>query len=778
MPGLQIQIQGVVQGVGFRPYIWRLAHELQLTGTVRNDLQGVRIEAWGTETALNQLIQQIPGQLPVLASITSMQCQPLTAESELSQFSIIHSADQGLVQTPVTADAAICPDCLTEIQNPQDRRFAYPFTNCTHCGPRLSVVNAVPYDRQRTSMAIFKMCPECQAEFDNPSDRRFHAQTNCCPVCGPQVWLEMATGDVISCSNPVQQAADALKNQKILALKGLGGFHLVCDAGYEDTVQQLRELKGRYAKPLGLMALDIAMIESFCELDTVEKKVLMSHSAPMVLLAMKQPLPTGIAQNIAAGQNYLGFMLPYTPLHYLLLQEVGRPLVMTSGNISDEPQCIDNKIIQSRLGERVDVYLMHNRPIINRLDDSVLKKMAGRMRVFRRGRGFTPEQKRLPDGFEVARPILAMGAEQKNSFAMCAEGKVTVSQYIGDLKYAAAYQEYRRQLTFYHELFQFQPQVIAVDCHSSYLATQMGVELAEAQASPLMEIQHHHAHAAAVMAEAGLPLDTKPVLAMTFDGLGLGEQQQLWGGEFLYCDYRQFKRLGCLQAVALPGGNQASLEPWRNTLAQLHSHLNWQQIQIDYSNLKFFRFLRTRPHETMTRMIERGINAPLSSSCGRWLDAAAALLGICMERVQYEGQAAIELENLAEPVFFAQQNPPYGFELQKKDGLWILNWRLFWQQLLQDLAEGVERSQIAARIHHTLVAAGLAMIEQLAQMHSFDTVILTCGVMQNRLILEALTERLGEQGYQVLSPADYPANDGGIALGQAVIAAAKDIAGF
>ncbi len=778
MQGLSIQIQGVVQGVGFRPYIWRLASEFGLRGTVCNDRQGVQIAVWGAETALQAFIRQIPLQLPPLASITSIQCQPLNTASETERFSITHSTEQGQVQTPVTADAALCPDCLLEIQNPQDRRFAYPFTNCTHCGPRLSVVNAIPYDRQRTSMASFKMCFECQAEFDDPADRRFHAQTNCCPVCGPQVWLETPQGARLPDINPIHQAADAFKNHKILAIKGLGGFHLVCDAGDESTVQRLRELKGRYAKPLGLMALDVAMVEAFCELDDLEKKALTSHQAPMVLLLVKASLSTGIAKNIASGQNYLGFMLPYTPLHYLLLKEVGRPLVMTSGNISDEPQYIDNQMIRFRLGDSVDFYLMHDRPIINRLDDSVVKKMAGQMRVLRRGRGFAPQQKRLPEGFEKARPVLAMGAEQKNSFALCFDGCVTVSQYVGDLKYAEAYQEYRRQLMFYRQLFHFEPQSIAVDWHSSYLATQTGMDWAESLNIPIVEVQHHHAHAAACMAEAGLPLHTEPVLAITFDGMGLGEQQQIWGGEFLWCDYRQFKRLGCFQPVALPGGNQATLEPWRNTLAQLHSYLDWQQIQINYKDLEFFRFLQTCPHESISMMIERGINAPLSSSCGRWLDAAAALLGICMERVQYEGQAAIELENLAEPVFVSQRDKAYRFELTQHGELWALNARLFWQQMLNDLGQGIEPCLIAARIHQSLVAACVLMTEQLALSYPFDTVVLTGGVMQNRLILEALTTRLNEQGYRVLIPTDYPVNDGGIALGQAVIAAAKDVMGF
>jgi hydrogenase maturation protein HypF len=771
MPGRAIRVRGIVQGVGFRPTIWRLAGQHRLTGEVWNDGEGVMIHAFGSDEDLEAFILQIPLQLPPLARLDSLEVQTLDDLPQCEEFRIVASRHNG-VETPVAADAAICPDCLADIADPGNRRYRYPFTNCTHCGPRLSIIRKVPYDRCHTSMAEFAMCSQCQREYDNPADRRFHAQANCCPDCGPKVWLEDQYGQQLDCADPLKQAAELIRQGHILAIKGLGGFHLACNAADQDAVARLRQRKRRYAKPFALMAGDVETIARYAVLNEQEKQALHDKAAPIVLLSASGET---LARGIAPDDDKLGFMLPYTPLHTLLLQELDEPIVLTSGNISDEPQCTDNDEAREKLTDIADYLLLHDRAIVNRLDDSVARLMDGKMRVLRRARGYSPEALLLPPGFEKTDNILAMGAELKNSFCLLKNGQAVVSQHIGDLENAAVQRDYRNAIDLYKNLYGFKPQCIAVDNHPGYLSTQYGQTLAEIDAAVLVPVQHHHAHLAACLAEHGVALNAPPVLAAIFDGLGMGDDGTLWGGEFLLGDYRGYTRLGHFQPIALPGGIQAIREPWRNTYAQLSYYFDWQMLQRDFADLDIIKLLASKPLAMLTTMISKNLNSPSSTSCGRWFDAFAATLGLHSEQVYYEGQAAIALETLATPLFADEQAYPQAWAIDRSGELSVLSWQGLWLAVLADLKRGADKARIAARIHHSLIAATVELLSELSRQTGIDRIMLSGGVFQNRLLLEGVSCELRRHGKTVLSPQRYPMNDGGLALGQAVIAAARSI---
>ncbi|TRW97163.1 carbamoyltransferase HypF [Candidatus Methylobacter oryzae] len=767
MSGRAIRVRGVVQGVGFRPTIWRIAQQYRLSGEVWNDGEGVMIHAFGRDPDLEDFIRQIPLQLPPLARLDSLDVQILDQLPDSNGFRIAASRQNG-VETPIAADAATCPDCLADIADPGNRRYRYPFTNCTHCGPRLSIIRRVPYDRCHTSMAEFAMCPQCQQEYDDPADRRFHAQANCCSYCGPKLWLEDRHGQTLDSDDTLKQTAELIRQGFIVAIKGLGGFHLACDATNADAVNRLRERKRRYAKPFALMARNIETIARYAILSGQEKQALSDKAAPIVLLAAQGEK---VASGVAPDDRKLGFMLPYTPLHTLLLQDLNAPIVLTSGNISDEPQCIDNDEVREKLKDIADYLLLHDRAIVNRLDDSVVRLMAGDMRLLRRARGYSPEALALPPGFEQTGHILAMGAELKNSFCLLKNGQAIVSQHIGDLENAAVQADYRSAIELYKQLYDFSPQCIAVDHHPGYLSTQYGQTLA----APVEPVQHHHAHLAACLAEHGVALNAPPVLAAIFDGLGFGDDGGLWGSEFLLGDYKGYTRLGHFQAVALPGGTQAMREPWRNAYAQLLHYFDWQTLQQDYADLDIVKLLVSKPLAMLETMISRNLNSPPGTSCGRWFDAFAAALGLYGEQVHYEGQAAIALETLATPVFSDQQAYPQAWAIDRSGELPVIHWQGLWQAVLADLKRGVDKAVIAARIHHSLSAAAAGLLHDLSRQSGIDTIVLSGGVFQNRLLLEAASGQLAQRGKTVLSPQRYPANDGGLALGQAVIAAARGL---
>jgi len=766
----RILIRGIVQGVGFRPTVWRIAHDLNVSGSVRNNGQGVVIEVWAELSIIDQLLQCLNQQLPPLAKVNTIERQLLCGTPEHLGFEIITS-EASEAATAIAADATICADCLSEINDPGNRRYRYPFTNCTYCGPRFSIIKAIPYDRINTSMAAFNMCPACQTEYDNPNDRRFHAQPNACSDCGPRIWLQDNKGDHMACDDVIEQVAYLIKAGQIVAIKGIGGFHLTCDAMNEQAVAQLRQRKRRYHKPFALLARDVEMIQRFAMVNTQQIELLQSRAAPIILL------PVGgeaLTTDIAPGQQTLGFALPSTALHHLLMQSLQSPLVFTSGNISDNPQCIDNQDACEKLTATADVFLLHDREIINRVDDSVVKFLSGRPVMVRRARGYAPSTIMLPPGFENSPAMLAMGAELKNTFCLTQSAQAIVSQHIGDLESALILVDYRRQLELYLSFYQHRPEVVVVDKHPNYLSTQYGRQLAEDRGITCIEVQHHHAHIAAVMAENVLPLECKPVLGIALDGLGMGENGELWGGEFLLADYAQFKRLAAFEPIALLGGSQAMREPWRNTLAQLLHWFEWPQLIDEFGDLELMQYLQNKPIATLQQMAEQGINSPSCSSAGRLFDAVAAAIAICRDEVGYEGQAAMELEALAAPIH-ESIHCTYPVEPQWRDGQWRLAWPSMWWSVLNDLQQGVSAATIAARFHRTLSAVIVRMALKLCHQYKLQQVVLAGGVFQNRLLLEDVTQQLSKADIEILRPMQLPLNDGAIGFGQVVVAAANEI---
>lgn len=774
--GERIRVRGLVQGVGFRPTVWRLARECGLTGDVRNDGEGVLIRAWAPAPVIDVFCQRLKTQCPPLARIDAIERQPLVGPPPGREFRIVAS-EVSSVRTGVVADAATCSACLAEIRDPADRRYRYPFTNCTHCGPRLSIVRAIPYDRANTSMDAFPMCPECLREYRDPADRRFHAQPNACPDCGPRVWLADAAGSridpgALGAEDAIAAAARLLAEGRILAIKGIGGFHLACDACDAGAVDRLRQRKRRFGKPFALMARDVEAIRRYASLSGEEAALLQEPAAPIVLLDRVAPAPgvAAIAAGVAPGQATLGFMLPYSPLHHLLLADWGGPLVMTSGNLSEEPQCTENADALAELGAIADALLLHDRGIVNRVDDSVVRVMDGAARLLRRARGYAPEPLALPPGFADAPPVLALGGELKSTICLLGDGRAVLSQHLGDLEEVRTAREYARTIDLYGQLFEHRPSAIAVDAHPDYRSSQLGRDWAAREGLALVEVQHHHAHIASVLVENGWPRDAGPVLGIALDGLGWGSDGTLWGGELLVADYRCSTRVGHLRPVPMPGGVQAILEPWRNAYAQLASLLGWDAYRERYPGLELTRFLAAKPLGVLATMIERGINTPLSSSCGRLFDAVAAAVGICRERLSYEGQAAIELEALAAGVPVAPDQG-YPFAVTELDGCLALDPTPMWLGLLDDLARGVAPGAIAARFHAGLARELVALAERLAYEHGLGTLAVSGGVLQNRTLFEAIAQRVRERGLGLIAQRRVPANDGGLALGQALIAA-------
>jgi hydrogenase maturation protein HypF len=773
----EIRVRGTVQGVGFRPTVYRLAKVCGLKGDVCNDGDGVLIRVVGSEEKITEFISKLYQECPPLAKINQVLRSEYLGEFDFDDFVISHSVNT-VVKTEIAADAATCSQCQREIFDPLSRYFRYPFTNCTHCGPRLTIIRAIPYDRNNTSMVKFPMCGDCETEYQDVENRRFHAQPVACFQCGPRAWLERADGqpvvaDMFSMLDDVDAVCTLLQKGEIVAIKGLGGFHLACDATQEMAVKKLRERKKRYHKPFALMARDINIISEYCYVDDLENNLLNSPAAPIVLLNIKPEKQ--VALSVAPGQNTLGFMLPYTPLHHLILRRMNRPIVLTSGNISDEPQCINNEDAKQKLGKIADYFLLHNRDIVNRVDDSVVRVVDDKIQTLRRARGYAPAPIILPSGFENIPPILAMGSELKNTFCLLREGEAILSQHLGDLENAAAFNAYQETLNLYLNLFQHQPEVIAIDKHSEYLSSKLGKELAVTNNIKITEIQHHHAHIAACMAENHIPLNTKPVLGIAFDGLGYGEDGKLWGGEFLLADYCHFQRLATFKPIAMIGGEQAIYQPWRNTYAHLQTAFNWQEIKQEYADLDIIKFLEQKPLKLLNQMIDKNINSPLASSVGRLFDAVAAAIGICREECSYEGQAAIEMEAIANVNILNNDKETinYPFKFKKLAKIYCIDPAPMWEGILQDLKQQISPSEIAAKFHISLATLITQIVKQLNQEYQFNQVVLTGGVFQNQILLQQTSKRLKALGINVLSHSIVPANDGGLSLGQTVISAAK-----
>ncbi len=635
-------------------------------------------------------------------------------------------------------------------------------------------------------MATFPMCPACQTEYDDPLNRRFHAQPVACDHCGPQAWLERADGrpantNRFSMLDDVDAVCTLLQQGEIVAIKGIGGIHLACDATHETAVQRLRDRKHRDHKPFALMVRDLTVIEPYCQIDDDERELLASPAAPIVLLARKSqqdyPPPhhlatrSPIAPAVSPNLSTLGVMLPYTPLHHLMLKRMDRPIVFTSGNLSDEPQCIDNDQAREKLGDIATYFLFHDRDIVNRVDDSVVRIVRGQRQTLRRARGYAPAPLPLPAGFEQAPPILAMGGELKSAFCLLREGEAILSQHLGNLENVIAFDAYQDTLRLYQALFEHEPAVIAADLHPDYLATKLAHTLAADQAIPLYRVQHHHAHIAAAMVEHRLPIDTAPVLGIALDGLGYGADDTLWGGEFLIADYRTCQRAAHFEPVAMLGGAQATRQPWRNTYAQLINALGWENLNAQFGDLELVQFLADQPCGLLDHMLATGLRSPLASSAGRLFDAVAAAVGICRNFASYEGQGAIELEAQMDPDLPCDS--PYPFRVNAEGQRPMLSAAPMWSALLQDLQHGTRVSTIAAKFHLGLAAAIADLATDLAFHHHLTQVVLSGGVCQNQVLLVAVQTQLQQTGLTVLVPHVVPPNDGGIALGQGAIAAAR-----
>ncbi len=772
MTGAQLTVRGQVQGVGFRPTVWRLAQEMQLSGDVKNTAEGVVIRIWGD--AVPAFPARLQHALPALARIEELTIEPLSTVSPKG-FSIVASETGGSMRASITPDAATCDACLAEIRSPFERRFRYPFANCTHCGPRFSIITAAPYDRALTTMAPFDRCPSCEAEYRDPADRRFHAQPIACGRCGPQIWIEkLGHGAVnleaFSMLDDVDATGGMILNGHIVAIRGLGGVHLACDATNAKAVAELRRRKGRIAKAFALMARDLDVVRSFCEVSAIEAAALTGPEAPIVLLkARANALPDAIAP----GLDRLGVMLPYTPFYHLILRRIGRPVVMTSGNPSGEPQCIDNDEVRERLASIADFACLHDREIANRIDDSVVRVDLGRRRILRRARGFAPQPIALPPGFSSDIRVLAMGSELKNTFCLIKNGQAILSEHLGDLEDAATAAAADRTLALYAALFDHSPQIIAVDAHPGYRSTERGIALAGDR--PVIKTQHHHAHIAACLAENGRALDAGPVLGIALDGSGLGDDGTLWGGEFLVADYREYRRAGCFRPVALPGGAAAIQTPWRNAYAHLMAQMGWAEFTMNFSALDLHARFLALPRATLDAMIAQGQNTPLSSSCGRLFDAAAAITGLAWDRQNYEGEAAMRFEAVIDRAALDEPDDlayPFSIPLLNRTGLPYIEPLAAWRAMLGDLILRTPVGVISARFHRGLARAIVAMAARITDGNTIDTVALSGGCFQNATLFALVHEGLARCGKQVLSHSRVPANDGGLALGQAAIALA------
>ncbi len=783
--GVAIRVRGLVQGVGFRPAVWRLAHDCGVSGTVCNDGEGVLIHAWADAPALDRFAAGLRGRCPALGRIDSVeQCAVSGMPPSPGVFRIIASGG-GPAHTGVVPDAVTCQACLDETLDPSSRRYRYPFTNCTHCGPRLSIVDAVPYDRSDTTMAAFPLCAACRREYADPADRRFHAQAMACPACGPRIWIEWSDGSREQ-GDPLETVCRYLRLGGIVAIKGLGGFQLACIATAPAAVMKLRVLKRRARKPFALLARDMAIIERYCIVGDADEALLRSASGPIVVMPAILPTAGGGLPDVAPDIATLGFMLPSTALHHLIMGALDDPIVLTSGNVADEPQCIENGDARARLAGMADVLLMHDRKIAARIDDSVASVLCGAPRLLRRARGYAPAPLRMPRDFVAAPPVLAMGAQQKNAFCLLREGAAVVSHHIGELENGETYRDYKASIARYEKLFGHDARIVAVDLHPGYLSRKLGIDIARQRNLPLAEIQHHHAHFAACLAENDIGLAPN-VLGIVLDGLGMGVGRRLWGGEFLLGGYASCARVASLTPVALPGGARAVLEPWRNMYAHLCASLGWTWVLERYAKLDLFRFLAGRPLALLDQMIEGGINSPVASSAGRLFDAVASATGVCRERVQYEGQAAIEFEALVDRRTLHDEDDARAYPFRIGDASdaeypLLIDAKPMWIALLDDLMRAAPAPVIAARFHKGFAIAIVQMAERVlgAPPHgstpAVRTVALSGGVMQNRVLFEQLSQRLAASGLLVLAHRQVPANDGGIALGQAAIAAARALA--
>jgi hydrogenase maturation protein HypF len=752
LAGVRLEINGIVQGVGFRPFIYQLANHHGLKGEVANTTSGVSLLLEGPLDSIKRFIDQLPEKKPPLAHIVEISQSARTARG-YETFSIVKSKAATSKSTLISPDVMVCEDCLMEMRDPKDRRFGYPFINCTNCGPRYTIIGDIPYDRPKTSMRKFTLCPLCQAEYDDPENRRFHAQPNACPVCGPHVSLCDGRGSPIETIDPIAETAKRIKQGRIVAVKGLGGFHLAVDAANEEAVKRLRQRKHREEKPFALMCKDMDHVKKIAQANTAEKGLLTSIQRPIVLLRKREPSP--IAEDVSPRNRYFGVMLPYTPLHHLLLDHEFAALVMTSANLSEEPIAIDNNEAFQRLTDIADDFLVHNRDILLRSDDSIVRHSAGQMRPIRRSRGYVPIPVFLADDLP---PVLACGAELKSTICLTRGKQAFVSQHIGDLENLATDAFFRLTVNHLKRILDIEPEMIACDLHPDYMSTRYAQEQTEV---PRTAVQHHHAHIAACMAENK---SKGPVIGLAFDGTGLGPDNTIWGGEVLVTDYHAFTRAAHLSVTPMPGSASAIKEPWRMAV----SHL--KKIFGDSFQCRSLPFLDTldRPQvEHLGKMIDKNINCPETSSLGRLFDAVASMIGL-RNRVAFEGQAAMELEMIVDDA----ESGRYDFSWKDGNTREIVTDPIV-AGVVHDLENGVSAAVVSARFHNTLICLFDKLCCDLRKSTGIGRVAMSGGVFQNHRLLTGLGEALQKSGFDVIAHRLVPTNDGGISLGQAVVAAKK-----
>jgi len=757
--GVEILVQGTVQGVGFRPFVFKLASRFGLAGDVTNTSSGVIIRAVGPN--LDTFIEALSAEAPPLARIDHLQHRLLDEPFEAEGFNIIASQPGETASANIPPDISLCPDCLAELNDPGDRRHGYPFTNCTNCGPRFSIIETIPYDRPKTSMKHFPMCEACSEEYRDPFDRRFHAQPNACPECGPTISWHDARGRLIDSGEVILNAVSAIRAGQVVAIRGLGGFHLCVNGCSEAAVELLRRRKNRPDKPLAIMVKDSDQAAELCVVSETELQTLISPPHPIVLLRPQPNSP--LAQNLAPDMGDIGLMLPYTPLHHLLFAQPDCPqaLVMTSGNVSGEPICTSNENALTRLAAIADYFLLHDRDIVTRVDDSVVKHLAGSVRPFRRARGYAPE----PIHITVELPeIIGCGGGLKSTFSLARGTSIYPSQHIGDLFNTSSLEFYLESVDNLKRLYEIEPVAAACDLHPDYLSSRFAAELG----LPLYKVQHHHAHAAAVMAEHHL---TGPVLAIVLDGTGYGPDETIWGGEILRADLSSFQRLGNLKSIALPGGDAAAEQPWRVALSLLY-----ELYGPDCTSQDLLQTIDPADKKIISQMLENRFNSPLTSSCGRLFDGIAALLGLNMVS-SFEGQAAMQLETLArkslttewKDILVDQIDQVDRYLVKENEQRWEINSTKFVKQIIDDISSGSDRSAIALQFHSWLISCISRLVEKLSSTTGIGDVVLSGGCLQNGILLEGLIYRLNQLELRTYSPVAIPVNDGGVSVGQALI---------
>ncbi len=757
----KITITGIVQGVGFRPFVYKLAQQYNIFGKVYNDSAGVVIIVQCSQIYFDKFLLSLKNNTPKLAEITSITINNYSNNKKYKDFSISHSNQEKIPSIIILPDVSTCDKCINDITDKKNHRYGYAFTNCTNCGPRFSIIKALPYDRESTSMSIFIMCQYCNKEYQDPTNRRFHAQPNACQNCGPQLQLTNSVGKDIISNNIIKKTAALLKQGKIIAIKGIGGFHLACLASIESSVITLRKRKHRKDKPFALMAKNIFTIKQYCNVSIAEENLLKDKSSPIVLLTKSNSYLT---EQIAPKQNNLGFMLPYSPLHYLLLEQLKEPLVMTSGNKSSNPQVINNKQALKELSYIADYFLMHNRDIVNRVDDSVVYFLAKKPRILRSARGYAPSYISFPQGFKDSYGVLATGAELKNTFCLFTNSGAVVSQHIGDLKTLASYQDFKSNINLYKNLYKTNIKLLACDMHPEYLSSKYATYYSKKHNIKLNKIQHHHAHIAASLFEHNKKINTNKVLGIVWDGMGLGGDNCLWGGEFLLADYLGFKRLAQFENIALLGGDKATKEPWRMTYSYFKKH-----------NIDTKKHFIGKAVKELDALIKSNLALHYTSSVGRLFDAVAYLLGICHQSVSYEAQAAIELEGLASNYKHNYKELFYNFDYKVINNRYIISTNKMWMFILDDIKNMIKPAEIAYKFHYSLAKLIIKYVIKLQKKHYFDTVVLSGGAFNNKLLLELVYNLFADvKNITLLVSSKISLGDGGISLGQAAICAARE----